>query len=531
MNAFLEHHASHIAFSYSCFDRLLLHGAIHALFFGGSIVNFLRQRRSAKFVNPELLRSISLHYHRFVEQRAAREGLEVVTPPRDARRHDFVAPYYQRLGERTGTAVILKCRESSRVATCYRSRNFHIEPAWRFVNVYHFYLRDQTLGRLLVRVCPYFPFDVQVCLNGHEYLEQRLRAEGVAFRKHDNAFLECADPARLQELADGFGPEAITTAVEPLLAEWVPYFSAEEREQGYRHALKVVQAEYCHNAIFQRKVALDKLFNRLLDSNRSIGRPDKLAVIFGRKSFRPDTRTGQTEVKVTCLKTTVIKSGFEATSVKQYVKEGSLLRTETSCFRMADLSLAKPIQHLAKVREVLHGSNERYLEAQQDVLVSPVDRGQLERLAQASVSATGRRTPGLHLDDLRLLAVLQALTAFAHLIKGSFRTRDLLDGVRRALGRKEYGLAQLRYDLGKLRGKGLVLRVPRSQRYELSAEGYQLAVLYQKLYHRLYAPLTASIVEPVFTNQGVPRKTRLDRLYEALDLALTELAEEVGIAA
>jgi hypothetical protein len=143
------------------------------------------------------------------------------------------------------------------------------------------------------------------------------------------------------------------------------------------------------------------------------------------------------------------------------------------------------------------------------------------------VSAAGRRTPGLRLDDARLLAMLQALTNFVYLIgTGCFRTADVLGDVRRALGEPEYKLSQLRYALGKLRGKGLVRRVPRSQRYELSAEGYRLAVLYQKLYHRLYAPLTASTLEPVATDNLLPaaRKAKLDRLYEAVDKALRQLS-------
>jgi hypothetical protein len=534
MNAFLKHHAASIAFNYSCFDRLLLNGYIHALHFGGSIVTFLRQRRGATVISPDYLRRISADYHHEVADRAARDGLDIVTPPRDVRRHDWVEPYFRQLGPRHGIAVILKCRESARVAVCYPERGYHIEPAWRFVNLYYFYLHDAQLGRLFVRVCPYFPFDIRVCLNGHEYLAQQLSAQGIAFDKRDNAFLDCANPARLQELADAFGPETITAALEPHLAQLVPYFSADERAAGYRHGLSVAQAEYCHNAVFAQQAALDKLFSRLLDHNRTIGHPDKLAVIFGRACFHPDTRTGQTEIKVTPLKTTVIKTSLRGTSLKQYVKDRRMLRTETSCFRVKELSVAKGINNLPRLREVMAQSNERYQEAQQDVLASPIDRGQLERLAQASVSASGRRTPGLHLDDRRLLAVLAALTSFAYRIGlGSFRTRELLGAVQRALERPEYRLSQLRYDLGKLRSKGLVVRLPRSQRYELTAEGYRLAVLYQKLYHRLYAPLTASTLEPVPSDNGVlnSRTAKLDKLYAAVDKALHELSEAVGIAA
>jgi hypothetical protein len=534
MNRFLKHHAASIAFSYSCFDRLLLNGYIRALHFGGSIVTFLRHHRQATLISPEYFRRISCDYHDFVTQHAHHLGLDIVTPPRDVRRHDWVEPFFRQLGEGHGLAAILKCRERARVAVCYPKRGYHIEPDWRFVNLYYFYLHDATLGRLFVRVCPYFPFDIQVCLNGHEYLTQQLSAEGIAFRKHDNAFLECANPTRLQELADAFGPETIRAAVEPHLAQLVPYFSADERAAGYRHGLSLTQAEYCHNAVFHEQAALDKLFARLLDSNRTIGHPDKLAVIFGRGNFHPDPRTGQTEIKVTALKTTVIKTSLRGTSLKQYIKDRRLLRTETSCYRVPELSVAKDIKNLPKLRTVLAQSNERYQDAQQDVLASAIDRGQLQRLAQASVSASGRRTPGLHVDDRRLLALLQALTSFAYVIgHGHFRTRDLLADVPGALERPDYRLSQLRYDLGKLRSKGLVRRLPQSQRYELSDEGYRLAVLYQKLYHRLYAPLTASTLEPVPSDNGLlnSRKAKLDKLYEAVDKALRELSAGVGIAA
>jgi hypothetical protein len=40
----------------------------------------------------------------------------------------------------------------------------------------------------------------------------------------------------------------------------------------------------CDNLIFHRRAALDKLGERLLDANRTIGQPNKITVIFGRKA-------------------------------------------------------------------------------------------------------------------------------------------------------------------------------------------------------------------------------------------------------
>jgi hypothetical protein len=296
----------------------------------------------------------------------------------------------------------------------------------------------------------------------------------------------------------------------------------------------MAQVEYCHNLIFRKPAGLHQLFDRLLDANRGMGRPDKLAVVFGRGCYHPDTRTGQTYLKTTKLRTPVLSVSFKNTSLKQYVKEDIALRTESASNQLKDLSLPKNVQQLPKVRAALNTANQRYEEVQQDVLATYVDHGQLEQLRQASVSASGRRLPGLHLDDPRLLAVLQAILCFAYLVgKGGFRTRDLLADVQKALGNPLYTLSQLRYDLSKLRSKGLVWRCPGTQTYQLGAEGYRIAIYYLKLYQKLYAPLTAAIRDPVPADNQVltHRQTKLDRLYVAVDKALTHLAAHLGMAA
>jgi len=534
LNAFVRHHQDWIRFGYSCFDRIVCRTFIPAFYSLGTVVHFLQGRRPAPALTPAYFRQISCAVHTGITAQAQQIGVPIVEPPRDVRRVDWVEPYFQELGSRDGLAVILKCREREGVVVSYPKKGNYLQREWRFVNLYYLYLRDPELGRLFVRICPYFPFSGEVCLNGHQWLARQLRREGIDFRLRANLFTDCANPQRLQELADAFGPEQIRSAVDPLLAQWLPFFTPAERAQGYRHRLYMAQMEYCHNLIFHDRAQAERLFDRLLDLNRTIGRPEKLGVIFGRPQFYPDTRTAQTEVKITQLHTPVLKTGFKHTNLKQYVKDGAGLRTETSCFQLRDLSVPKEVGNLPKLRAILNTSNERYLTAQQDVLSTYIDRGQLRALAQPTVSASGRRTPGLRLDDPRLLALLQALTYVIHLVgQGTFKTVNLLADMQRLLHRPDYKLSQLRYDLGKLRAKGLVVRLPGTQRYQLTADGYRLAVLYEKLYHRFYAPLTAGVLQPDPADNHLPqsRRAKLDRLYQALDQALARLADHFGFAA
>ena len=84
----------------------------------------------------------------------------------------------------------------------HRHDRWHLEYKRRWVIQYNFYLRDREWVRMFVRVCPYFPFSVRLCLNQHHWLARRMDAEGIPFRQAENFFLTCSDPARLQAMAD-----------------------------------------------------------------------------------------------------------------------------------------------------------------------------------------------------------------------------------------------------------------------------------------------------------------------------------------
>ena len=534
LNAFLQHHQSSIRFSYECFDRILLNAIIQILQYPASVVGFLKDKRGLSTITPSYFKAVSTDYHRFVQDLAQQRGLQIVEPPKGVRRDEWVEPFYQQLRGQPGIAVILKSRENARIAVSYPRQGHHVELCNRFVWQYYFYLQDPDFGRMFLRLCPYFPFNARVCLNGHEWLACRLREEGIHFLQCGNAFRTCADPKRLQELADQFAPQHLLACVHRWLGQLVPYFSASERRLGFGYRLFVSQVEYCTNLVFEGRAALDRLHERLLDLNRAIGAPDKVAVVFGRRITKQSDAGLKTQILDHGLGNPVIRSEYKSSSSKQYVRDHLVLRTETTSYHTPDLKVAKNVEHLPQLRQVMSAGNDRYLQVQQDVLETFVDRGQMERLRQATVSPSGRRTPGLKLDDPRLLAVLQALTCFAYLAgTGCFRTSDLHQAAAEALGKTTdtYRLGQLRYDLAKLRAKGLVERVAGTQTYRLPSQGYRIAILFLKLFHRIYAPLTAGTLGPVPEDSRLPaeRRSQLVRLYAAVDRALCQLFEHVGV--
>jgi hypothetical protein len=320
-----------------------------------------------------------------------------------------------------------------------------------------------------------------VCINQHEWLARRLEDEGIRFHKAANAFVQSADPERLQQLAYSLSPAHVEVPVQHWLRELVPFYASADpnRLSDCVYRLFGSQVEYCTNLVFARRAALDRMAERLLDLNRCIGRPDKLSTIFGYRITRSYRGGLKTQIADHHLGNPVIRSEYKDSSIKQYVRDHLLLRTEVTSYNTNDLGIGKSIRNLPQLRRIMYGINDRYLAIQQDVLETYVDRGQLARLREPTITPSGRRTPGLKLDDPRLLAVMQALTGFAHVARGGrFRTRDLHHRAAESLGltTEMYRLGHLRYDLAKLRAKGLVVKVPKSQTYRLTPPGFRICI-------------------------------------------------------
>ena len=538
MNSFYEHHKDSIRFHYRCFDRILLNGLIQPFQQPERVVGFFDAYRRLYPVSRDTLRGIADRFQQWLASWVQRRDIPVLDAPK-GRRDEFVEPYFKD-AKPDEVVAVLKAREPARIMIAIGDRaanRWHLQFAERWVVQYNFYINDAQWGRMFVRMCPYLPFSARVYLNQHHWLANRMREEGIGFRQSANAFMGCADPERLQELADELTPHDLVSCGQKWLACFTPFFTAAEREEaGCRHRLFFAQTEFCDNLIFHRRAALDKLGERLLDANRTIGQPNKITTIFGRKIGKLYRGKLQTEIENLHLPNPVIRSHYRNGFIKQYVRDHLILRTEAATNNVTDYGVRKAVDNLPALRDTLSAINDNYLNVQQDIIETFIDRGQLGKLAQPTITATGKRIPGLKLDNPRQLALMHALVRFSHIAAAnSFTTAELYPRVLAALGSgaDRYSLASLRYDLSKLRAKGLVEKLPHSRRYRLLPNGYSICLVFLKLFERVYAPLTAGLLSPVRADAKLPnqRRSQLDRLYQRIVDDLDALIHAVGLKA
>ena len=541
MNAFFEHHKNSIQFGYRCFDRLLLNGLIQPFQQPERVLGFFNTYREGKRVTRKTLTDIADQFQSWLWNRSDKWGAPVLEAPEgqgeDSRRDRLLDGYFRK-AKPNQVVAILKAREPARILVAIGSKDNdspHLEYKQRWVNQFNFYLQDARWGRMFVRMCPYFPFSARVCLNQHHWLALRMTEEGIDFQQSTNAFLKCGNPARLQELADSLTARDLLQCGQKWLAAFTPFISDKERKQaGCQHRLFFAQVEYCDNLIFYRRAAVEELTQRLLDLNRNIGQPKKITTIFGRKVTKQYKGKLQSVIEDLDLPNPVIRSHYGHGFAKQYVRDDRLLRTEPATNNVYDYGVNKNVENLPRLRDRMSAIIDNYHNVQQDVMETFIDRGQLRQLAEPTILSNGRRIPGLKLDHPRQLAVMHALVRFANIAAGGrFTTADLYGPALHALGRAEteYSLASFRYDLSKLRAKGLVERIPKSRRYRLVGKGYSICVAFLKLFEKIYAPLTAGLLAPLRGDRALPEDKRceLDRLYQRVCDDLESLLQAVGL--
>jgi len=534
MNTFYEHHHNNIKFGYRCFDRILLNGLIQPFQQPERVIGFFNAYRDAKRLTRKYLAEIAEQFGNWVKNRCQKWGAPLLEAP-DGRRDHFVDRFF-REAKPDQVVVILKAREPARIMIATGSeQHWFLQLAQRWINQYNFYINDQRWGRMFVRMCPYLPFSARVCLNQHHWLANRMREENIDFKQCSNAFLRCSQPQKLQELADSLTAHDLLSCGQKWLTCLTPFFQESERNTaGCQHRLFFSQVEYCDNLIFRRRAALDQLGTRLLDANRTIGQPDKITTIFGRKITKDYKGKLQTVIEDIGLPNPVIRSHYGHGFIKQYVRDHLLFRTEPATNDVNDYGVKKAVENLPKLRQRMDSITDNYLNIQQDILETFVDRHQLKTLAAPTVLPGGKRIPGLKLDHPRQLALMHALVRFANVAaSNSFRTCDLHAPAAAALGcpLSKYPLSSLRYDLSKLRAKGLVEKIPHSSRYRLLPQGYSICLVFLKLFERIYAPLTAGLLCPFSadTNLADTRRSQLDRLYARVASSLDNLLEVVGL--
>jgi len=534
MKIFTQLFGDLLAFVYHCFDRIVIYGYLSGLSRPEQVVHFFRNVVGVAVMDKEVFSRRTADYQAWVEAFARNHRLPIEWAEKGVRKEDHVLPWQRRMvrDDAYGVYFIFKSMEqgpSFRVSApkyATKDPNYRIlaRQRSRFTH-YYFYLRDETLGPMVMRVASFFPFQTTYYLNGHSFIEQELKRAQIGFRKTDNAFLAVDDVAALQAAADRLSPAIIRRRLDYWTLILGPKFSTKERKQlNLSRFYAIAQIEYCRNFIFKRNFPIHKLFQRGCELGLWRLTADKITEIFGTRLNRRMRGKLATVIDRMEHGHHVFRAYFKNAFLKQYEKFATFLRNELVSNNLADFRLKKGLDHLDAVRQRFQTITDRFAGFQAQWLNVHVDFPLLQRLA-LPITIGAVRYPGIKIHDSRVIRLLEVLLHSGSHV-GGWTAKQIHHAVRTTfdLSDTAYRLNQLRYDLRKLKGHGLLQRDGSRYAYRLTPKGVQVALLFLFFHKRLCGPLANSRFHHPPDPQHQPA-SKLEAAYHRADKAIQQIVD------
>jgi hypothetical protein len=528
-----------LAFVYHCFDRIVIHGYLSALSRPEQVVYFFRQVLGVPVVSKEILSQRTADYQSWVEAFARNHHTPIVWAEKGVRKEDHVLAWQRRMAKNNayGVYFIFKSMEQGPTFRISMPKYPTKDPHYRILapqrsrfTHYYFYIRDEVLGPIVMRVASFFPFQTTYYLNGHSFIEQELNRAQIGFRKNDNAFLAVDDVAALQAAADRLSPEIIRKRLDYWTLILGPKFSAKERKQlNLSRFYAISQIEYCRNFIFKRNFPIHKLFERSCELGLWRLTANKIAEIFGTRLHRRHRGKLATVIDQIEHGHHVFRAYFKSAFLKQYEKFSTFLRNELCSNNLTDFGLKKGLDHLDAVRQTFQAITDRFAGFQAQWLNVHVDFPLLQRIA-LPITIGSVRYPGIKIHDTRVIRLCEVLLHGGTHV-GGWTANQIHQAVLTTfhLSDKGYGLNQLRYDLRKLRGHGLIERDGSRYAYRLTPKGVQVALLFLFFHKRLCGPLASSRFHHQPDAKHRPH-SQLEAAYHRADKAINQIVELLAAA-
>ena len=273
-----------------------------------------------------------------IDRFAERDGIPVVRFGKGESKEDDRPRATSSAAEREGrfgVVLIGVAQEKTTAWRGWRSGGRDAHPHFEFgrqsvfVNHYYFYIRDPEWGPAFVKTCAYAPFPVWVCLNGHEWAKRQAEQAGLGVRgARQRLSLDRGRGAAGRRSATA-SQRAMSSASSAAGGQAAVAVHAADRRRGYRYQLAFRQLELSDTRVFDQPAAGRAWFEQMIRDQLDLGRPDQIAVVFGRRVSRRTPGRFHTKVIARGVEP-AIQVHYKHSKVKQYFKEGRALRTETT---------------------------------------------------------------------------------------------------------------------------------------------------------------------------------------------------------
>lgn len=503
MTEFTSIHQDAILGVLSTFDRLIIKGHLLSFFPKGAFKRFLSRQGVLLKDFKQYVKESTDQLRSHVEELAEETGRPLIylsstmTHSKKKSKEDVAQEIAEQDGITEGLVCILSAVENCRAFDLRKdpdTRKLIVESATRKCLHYYLYCIDPEFGWMHIRIQTWFPFEIQVYINGREWLSRQLDKKGISYERYDNCFIEIGDIAQAQKICDRFAKKRNLVRVLNGIANRLNPLLPKIRRHGFNGYYWVIdQCEYASDVMFKDRATLEAIWPDLFEHASHYFSAEDILKFLGRKlhgNFQGEITTDRKKRPQGYR----IRHRMNSNSIKMYDKY-SVLRVETTInnpreFKTLKVTetvegvkrrwvpMAKRVANLWRYAEVSLRANERYLDALAHVEAKGEVTKELDDLCRGRT--VGERRCAKFNPVARADAELfKAVLSGDHLING-FRNRDLAQRLfeKEAATPEDRRRRSARVSrlISKLRGHRIVFKVKGSRLYRVTKHGCRVMV-------------------------------------------------------
>lgn len=498
MNQFIKKHAEHLLGMLSGFDRIRFRGTQRFLATERGLKNFLWlvqvKLKEFKEYAQNLTNQARTHVVNLAQER---ERPVVYLGSCSISKEDRAREIARRDKIEEGLICVLTSVEpchSFSVGPNAQTKRLELRHGSSKCLHQYLYFIDPRFGFGHLRLQTWFPFTMHACVNGREWMCRELDRRDIDFVRRQNCVVAVDDIQAAQRILDAQVKADWQKMLNRLAAWAFPLHRKLLNGDALNYYWSADDTEWASDLLFRSPRRLRELYPHLIrhaietfdsgDVLRFLGRPTtKAGMPHGHFAGEVLSEMRRREEGVR------IKHRLNRNSIKMYDKQGSVLRVETTITDARDIKtfrrvegkpksaltwrrMRKGVCDLPRRAEVSQAANQRYLET----LSAVEETTQLQKLTEKVCRPTqwkGRGVRALRPLESEDQVLLKAVMRGEFTVNG-FRNRDLRDVLcshsteQKELRRQS---ARITRQLRLLRAHGLIQKLPKTHRYQLTKSG------------------------------------------------------------
>ena len=355
---------------------------------------------------------------------------------------------------------------------------------------YYFYYNDEEFGWLFLKIQTWFPYNIQIYLNGREYLSRLLDKEDIPYAMYNNSFSYIEDFGRAQELADGVLNKKLSDSFDGMAKKINCLLPDIIETLHHSYYWCIDQCEFATDINFKSREELSCFYKTLVETTYFTFSSHDIYSFFGRnvekihtfrkgeiisdlrhryQGYRIKFKINKNQIKMydkgnnLRIEVTINNpKDFKIPKAKETIQDGKLVQS------MEWVPMGKSIANLYRYVEISRCITKRYLAAMPDIPVDKVSKKEILSVSSPK-EVNGRRYSGFNLLSSETVLILSAIASGDFILNG-FDNK----GLRRRIYKNSDSSKAINKTtrlLSKLKAHGLIKKVPRKNRYYLTSRG------------------------------------------------------------